>query len=202
MGFIDPEDSEQWIRVGMALYSELGEQGFDPWNAWSSFGSSYDSKNIKSRWKTFRKGYGGRPVSIGTLIHYAINSGFKFDESKKEVSPHIIQQRAERKKLLEIEAQEEQKKVIQGHASAKNQAQQKWNNGVLCHSHSYLTKKDVMPHNTKLGKWAYNDEDGTLCTEENALLVPLYKNGELVSMQGILPNGYKELLYKGEKQAV
>ena len=33
LGFIDPEDSEQWIRVGMALYSELGEQGFDPWNA-------------------------------------------------------------------------------------------------------------------------------------------------------------------------
>lgn len=202
LGFIDPEDSEQWIRVGMALYSELGEQGFDPWNAWSSFGSSYDSKNIKSRWKTFRKGYGGRPVSIGTLIHYAMNSGFKFDESKKEVSPHIIQQRAERKKLLEIEAQEEQKKVIQGYASAKNQAQQKWNNGVLCHSHPYLTKKDVMPHNTKLGKWAYKDEDGTLCTEENALLVPLYKNGELVSMQGILPNGDKKLLYKGEKQAV
>ena len=94
LSFIDYEDSEHWIRVGMALYSELGEQGFDLWNAWSSLGSSYDRKNIKSRWKTFRKGHGGRPVTIGSLIYYAINSGFKFDESKKEVSPHIIQQRA------------------------------------------------------------------------------------------------------------
>ena len=153
LSFIDYEDSQLWISCGMSLYSELGEEGFDIWNAWSSLGSSYDRKNIKSRWKTFRKGYGGRPVTIGSLIYYAINSGFKFDESKKEVSPHIIQQRAERKKLLEIEAQEEQKKVIQGYASAKNQAQQKWNNARPCETHPYLTKKDVMPHGARMGKW-------------------------------------------------
>jgi hypothetical protein len=63
--------------------------------------------------------------------------------------------------LDEIEAQEEQKKVIQGYANAKNQAQQKWNNARPCKTHPYLTKKDVMPHNTKLGKWSYKDEDGT-----------------------------------------
>ena len=133
LSFIDYEDSQLWISCGMSLYSELGEEGFDIWNAWSSLGSSYDRKNIKSRWKGFRKGYGGRPVTIGSLIYYAINSGFKFDESKKEVSPHIIQQRAERKKLLEIEAQEEQKKVIQGYASAKNQAQQKAFYAIVTH---------------------------------------------------------------------
>lgn len=202
LSFIDYEDSELWISCGMSLYSELGEEGFDLWNAWSSLGSSYDRKNIRARWKSFRKGYGGRPVTIGSLIYYAMNSGFKFDENKKEVSPHIIQQRAERKKQLEIEAKEEQKKVIQGYASAKNQAQQKWNNALPSDGHPYLAKKDVMPHNTRIGKWVYKDESGALQTEENALLIPLYKNGELVSMQGILPDGTKKLLYKGEKQGV
>ena len=202
LSYLDYEDTDVWLTSGMALYSELGEQGFDLWNAWSSLGSTYDSKNIKSRWKSFRRGYGGRPVTIGSLIYYAINSGFKFDESKKEVSPHIIQQRAERKKQLEIEAQQEQKKVIQGYASAKNQAKQKWATAKPVDNHPYLSTKDVMPHNTRIGKWVYRNEFGALITEENALLVPLFKNGELVSMQGILPDGTKKLLYKGEKQAV
>lgn len=202
LGYIDYEDSEQWIRCGMALYSELGEEGFDLWNAWSSLGSSYDKKNIKSRWRTFRKGFGGRPVTIGTLIHYAKNSGFKFDENKKEVSPHVIAQRAERKKQLEIEAQIEQKKVIQGYSSAKNQAQQKWNQAKEVSEHPYLIKKDVMAHNTKVGTWVYKNENGELITENNALIIPLFKDGALVSMQGILPNGDKKLLFKGEKQAV
>ena len=210
LSFIDYEDSQLWISCGMSLYSELGEEGFDNWNAWSSLGSSYDRKIIKSRWKSFRKGYGGRPVTIGSLIYYAINSGFKFDESKKEVSPHIIQQRAERKKLLEIEAQEEQKKVIQGYASAKNQAHQIWNNAKPCETHPYLVKKDVMPHNTKIGNWTWYDDNKVKQVEENVLLVPLYKNNELVSMQGIFTRhvikGGKEtdkfLLYSAEKQAV
>lgn len=200
--YLDYEDSEQWLRSGMALYSELGEEGFDLWNAWSSLGSTYDRKNIKARWRTFRKGSGGRPVTIASLIYHAMNAGFKFDETKKEVSPHIIQQRAERRKQLELEAQEEQKKVIQGYASAKNQAQQKWAQAKECSEHPYLTKKDVMPHNTRIGKWVYRDDEGNLQTEENALLVPLYKAGQLVSMQGILPSGAKKLLYKGEKQGV
>ena len=200
--FLDYECSQTWIMAGMALYSELGEEGFDLWNAWSSLGSTYDRKNIKARWRTFRKGSGGRPVTIASLIYHAMNAGFKFDQTKKEVSPHIIQQRAERRKQLELEAQEEQKKVIQGYASAKNQAQQKWAQAREAESHPYLTKKDVMPHNTRIGKWVYRDDEGNLKTEENALLVPLYKAGQLVSMQGILPSGAKKLLYKGEKQGV
>src|SRR5690606_15692292 len=128
--------------------------------------------------RTFRKGSGGRPVTIASLIYHAMNAGFKFDETKKEVSPHIIQQRAERKKQLELEAQEEQKKVIQGHASAKNQAQQKWAQAHEVESHPYLTKKDVMAHNTRIGKWVYRDDEGNLQTEESALLVPLYKRSE------------------------
>ena len=55
-------------------------------------------RTLRAVGRPFRKGYGGRPVTIGSLIYYAINSGFKFDESKK-VS-HIIQQRAERKNYL------------------------------------------------------------------------------------------------------
>lgn len=210
--YLDYEDSQQWLMAGMALYSELGEEGFDLWNAWSSLGSTYDRKNIKARWRTFRKGSGGRPVTIASLIYHAMNAGFKFDETKKEVSPHIIQQRAERRKQLEIEAQEEQKKVIQGYASAKNQAQQKWANSLEIpdSSHPYLTKKDVMAHNTRVGNWTWYDDEKKKHVEENVLLVPLFKNGEIVSMQGIFTRKVvkggkltdKFLLYSAEKQGV
>ena len=90
LSYLDYEDSDQWLTAGFALYHELGEDGFDLWNNWSSLGSTYDNKNIKSRWKSFRKGNGGRPATIGSLIYHALNNGFKFDESKK-VSPHVIQ---------------------------------------------------------------------------------------------------------------
>lgn len=58
-----------------------------------------------------------------------------------------------------------------------------------------------MPHGTRVGRWSYKDEDGTLCTEENALLVPVYKNGELVSMQGILPDGTKSCSTKARNKS-
>lgn len=208
--YLDYESSDTWIMAGFALYSELGEEGFDLWNAWSSLGSTYDRKNIKARWRTFRKGSGGRPVTIASLIYHAMNAGFKFDETKKEVSPHIIQQRAERRKQLELEAQEEQKKVIQGYASAKNQAQQKWAQAREAESHPYLTKKDVMAHNTRIGNWTWYDDEKKKHVEENVLLVPLFKDGELASMQGIFTRKVikggkptdKFLLYSAVKQGV
>ena len=65
--YLDYECSDTWIMAGFALYHELGEDGFDLWNNWSSLGSTYDKKNIKSRWKSFRKGNGGRPVTIAFI---------------------------------------------------------------------------------------------------------------------------------------
>ncbi len=38
---IPPFDREVWIMVGMAVKSELGEDGFELWDGWSQGADSY-----------------------------------------------------------------------------------------------------------------------------------------------------------------
>lgn len=35
LSYVSPDDRELWVRIAMAVKSELGESGFDVWDAWS-----------------------------------------------------------------------------------------------------------------------------------------------------------------------
>lgn len=199
LSFLDYEDRDEWLMAGMCIKHELGELGFDMWNAWSSLSSSYNAKHNKSQWKSF-KAHKGRTIS--TFIYHAINAGFKFDEKIQRVSPHIIQQRQERQKQLEVEAAIEEKKTIEQQAKSANKAQYLFSKAAETESHDYLTKKDVMAHGLKIGEWTYKDDSGELQVEKNALLVPLSFDDEIVSLQGIFPCGTKKLLFGAKKQGV
>jgi len=63
-----------WLRIGMALKTELGEHGFHLWDSWSAHGSNYDSHIMRSKWNSFHEGGG---VSIGTLFHFAKQAGWQ-----------------------------------------------------------------------------------------------------------------------------
>ena len=199
LSFLDYECRDEWLMAGMCIKHELGEQGFDMWNAWSSMGSSYNAKHCKSQWKSFKSGKGR---TIGTFMYHAMNSGFKFDERAQRVSPHIIQQRKERQKQLEIEAKQEEQRIAQQQAKSANKAQLLWSQSKEVESHEYLTKKDTMVHGLRLGQWVYKNENNELITENNALIVPLSLNDEIVSLQAIFPCGTKKLLYGAKKQGV
>lgn len=193
------EDQEEWLMAGMAVKHELGELGLDMWLAWSSLGSTYNQKSAITRWESFKNGKG---VTIGSLIFEAQKNGFKFDEKVTRISPEKIREREERKK-----EQEEQNKIDQENEELRyNQmamkAKQMWNASRPCDSHLYTTAKDVMTHNCRVGKWIYKDQDGVLQTELNALLIPLYFRGELVSLQAILPTGEKKYMYGARKSGV
>ena len=158
------------------LYIPSLEEGFDLWNAWSSLGSTYDRKNIKARWRTFRKGSGGRPVTIASLIYHAMNAGFKFDETKKKFHRISFSNVQNAKNSLNLKRKKNKKKKSFKAMQAQRIRHNKSGNAATpAANHPYLTKKDVMAHNTRVGKWVYRDDEGNLQTEENALLVPLYK---------------------------
>ena len=194
LSFLDYEDRDEWLMAGMCIKHELGELGFDMWNAWSSLSSSYNAKHNKSQWKSF-KAHKGR--TIGTFMYHAINAGFKFDEKIQRVSP-----RQERQKQLEVEAAIEEKKTIEQQDKSANKAQYLFSKATETESHEYLAKKDVMAHGLKIGEWTYKDDSGELQVEKNALLVPLSFNDEIVSLQGIFPCGTKKLLFGAKKQGV
>jgi hypothetical protein len=69
-------DHEKWVKIGMAIHEATNGAGLDLWNDWSSRGEKYPTfGQIEKRWHSFGKS--GNPVGLGTLIHYARESGYE-----------------------------------------------------------------------------------------------------------------------------
>lgn len=76
LSFISSESYDTWYKVGMALYSALGDAGFGLWNYWSSKSSKYDGvEACQKKWDSFGKR--GVEVTAGTIFHLAKESGWK-----------------------------------------------------------------------------------------------------------------------------
>ena len=67
-------DRETWVRVGMALKSELDDSGFDTFDAWSRTAGNYVEQDAKDTWKSIQ-GDGG--ITIKTLFAIAVEHGYK-----------------------------------------------------------------------------------------------------------------------------
>jgi putative DNA primase/helicase len=70
-------DYEEWIKIGFALYGELGDSGRSLWEDWSATYTGNDPKISAAKWPTFK---GGRAVSIGTLFWHARQRGWWWKE--------------------------------------------------------------------------------------------------------------------------
>jgi putative DNA primase/helicase len=65
LAYIDPSSRDLWVRIGMAIKSELGDDGFEIWNAWSQQDESYNARDARSVWNSIRPDGG---ITIGTLF--------------------------------------------------------------------------------------------------------------------------------------
>jgi hypothetical protein len=78
LGQLDPDlGYYEWSRIGMAVYHETGGsgEGMAIYDSWSSRGTKYKGINdIRRMWRSFRLDV-PRPVTIGTLIMMARESG-------------------------------------------------------------------------------------------------------------------------------
>lgn len=64
LAYIPADDRDLWLRVGMAIKSELGDYGFDIWNEWSQQAVSYRPDDARSAWKSMQVEGG---ITIKTL---------------------------------------------------------------------------------------------------------------------------------------
>lgn len=199
LSYCDYEDMETWVKMGMAIKSELGEQGKQMWLDWSSNGSTYKLKSALSSWKHFPT-HG--KVRIGTLIYEAKKYGFKLEPNAPKVSKAIRMERKAQRELLEQQSIIEEKNKLQLERKQALKAREIFRKAKEVDEHPYTTRKDILPHNCRVGSWTYKDENGQLTTEPNALIVPLFFRGSMVSVQGILPDGAKKYLYGARKQGV
>ena len=76
---LDPDMGfEHWLRVGMALHHELGAQGLDVWDEWSSRGTKYrGTDNLLTHWRTFGRGRGQAVTmrSVGKMLGVPLDAG-------------------------------------------------------------------------------------------------------------------------------
>lgn len=65
---------DEWVKIGMAVHSELGESGLPVWDWWSQRGGKYPgAEEIATKWRSFKAG----SVSAGTLFHIAKANGWR-----------------------------------------------------------------------------------------------------------------------------
>jgi len=75
---IDPSplDYEAWVRVGMAIHHALHGDGEQLWHDWSARSPKHDPSHMGVKWHSFGKS--ANPVTLGTLVHYAEQGGWRW----------------------------------------------------------------------------------------------------------------------------
>lgn len=90
--YIDPDDYDDWLKVGMALKHE--GCSLQDWEEWSSSSGKYQAGVCAEKWKSFREQNTGAPVTAGTIIQMAKDRGmsittsdsFGWDDPVEEIS--------------------------------------------------------------------------------------------------------------------
>lgn len=79
LSFIPSDERDLWVKMGMAIKSELGDIGFPIWDYWSQSSSSYREQDAKDVWRSIQQG----SIGIGTLIFHARLNGWQQDDGYK-----------------------------------------------------------------------------------------------------------------------
>lgn len=167
-------DRESWVRMAMAVKSELGDGGFTVWNDWSRQSDKYNSKDARDTWKSVKR-HGG--IGIGTLIGEAQQFGFSLNDAERTpLSPEEIEARKRKREAEEKAEQVRQEKL---RAEAAQKAADIWDSATDLEGdeHPYLKRKGVQSFGLRLGVWK---------GMANTLLVPVRNiDGHLTSLQAI-----------------
>lgn len=90
LSYIDAADRDVWLRMGMAIKSELGEHGFDTWDAWGQSADNYNATDAKTVWRSIRP---DGKVGLGSLFHEAKQQGWKDDGRRHTLTAVEIAER-------------------------------------------------------------------------------------------------------------
>jgi putative DNA primase/helicase len=177
--FIHADDRDTWLRMGMAVKSELGEDGFDLWNQWSQQSEDYDERATRDVWRSIKA---NGKVTAGTLFYEAKEHGWR-DNGATTSAPPPAEQIARRQRAAE-RAGEEAAQIKRDRAKAADRARAIWDAASPAPADNpYLARKGIQPHGLRV--------------HDGALVVPVRADGDLVSLQFIQPDGAKKFLRGG-----
>lgn len=138
LSFICPDERDTWIRMGMALKAEFGDDARDTWFRWGATSPEYKETSAISSWKSFKN---GGKIGIGSLFSEALARGFEFDKGEREVS--LEQLAADKKAREERDAKAEVDRLARA-AAAANRAQSQWRTASIEGTSPYLERKQVV----------------------------------------------------------
>lgn len=145
LSFVPAHDRDTWVRMGMAIKSELGEAGFDLWDQWSRQDDSYNARDARSVWKSIDS---NGKITIATLFHEAKANGWQDNQIYIKTSAAEI---AERKRIAAEkfkQDEEDEEKVSNKKAQAALLAKKIWKKATDIKNNPYLTRKEVSPIST------------------------------------------------------
>lgn len=187
LSYIDDScDRETWVRMAMAVKSELGDGGFAVWNDWSRQSDKYDTKSARDTWRSVKR-HGG--IAIGTLIGEAKQFGFSLNDAER--TPLSLEEINARKQRREAEERAEAERLAAYRAKAAEQARTIWESAadIEGSEHPYLSRKGVAAFGLRVGRF-WTDKRSI----DGALLVPIRNvDGQITSVQAIFPNENPQL---------
>ena len=192
--FIDPNDRDVWLTMGMAIKSELGEAGFDTWLDWSKAGASFNAKDAQDVWKSISS-HGA--VTVGSLFHQAKANGWMDDGQRP-----CPEQLAKLKAVSAVRAREDELAIERERVETAQKAKAILSEATPVQSHPYLERKQVKPVSTlktipidrakeMLG---YTPQASSEPLEGRLLVVPVARDGCLSTLELIDERGRKTAL--------
>ncbi len=177
LAYIPSDERELWLRIGMALKSEFGQDGFALFDEWSKAAPNYKARAVNDSWKSFKAGGG---VTIATLIGEAKQRGFDSKQLTPLPAVSDAELAARRQQRADQEQAEEAARAAE-QARAAAEAARLWSAASADGSSPYLAKKAIAGHGVRY--------------QGDTLLLPLIDGqGQLCNLQRIFANGDKRFL--------
>ena len=200
--FIPASDRDTWVKMGMAIKSEVGDSGFDLWEGWSQQADTFNAKDARDVWKSIR--INGK-VTAGTLFHEAKANGWRDDGTHQKPTPEEI---AERQRIAAERAAQEEARTALERAEAVKKSAAVWKAATEAKpDHPYLVRKRVSPVATlreiEAGAVAailgYSPKSGGEPLAGRLLVVPVKVGDGLSTLELIDEEGRKSAIYGGAK---
>lgn len=176
LSFLSPECRDDWVRLGMAVKSELGDSGFDIWDQWSQSSDVYAPKDARAVWRSFKE---AGQITIATLYKAAMDAGWR-DDGQRQTQEQIDQRNEKNRQRAAAQEAE----TARDQESVAKKASVIWGSSVGADGNDYLERKDIEAYGVRVYK--------------GILAVPMRDGGKLWSMQFIRDDGQKVFMRGGK----
>lgn len=185
-------DRDDWVKALTAFKAAGGDESTA--RTWSESGNNYDARAFNDTWRSI-KANGG--IGPGTLFHLAKAHGWS-DNGHKPDFAEIERQRQAREAVAAAEAEA----TRQAQERTAGIAAQLWQAAAPAAGNPYLERKGVQTTDTlrqieaatAAGIMGYAPMAKGEALTGNLLLVPIKRDGQLVSAELIAENGLKAAL--------